>query len=97
MGRGAEIRTRGLIVPNDARYHCATPRVDSARIELASPQCECGILPLYYEPFDKLRVNPGGPKRDRTADLIDAIDALCQLSYGPFESLIVILTIFGFK
>jgi hypothetical protein len=25
----------------------------------------------------------GGPKRARTADLIDAIDALYQLSYGP--------------
>ena len=24
--------------------------VDSARIELAFPQCECGVLPLYYEP-----------------------------------------------
>gem|GEM_PF-2795489 len=25
--------------------------VDSARIGLASPQCECGVLPLYYEPL----------------------------------------------
>ena len=24
--------------------------VDLARIELAPPQCECGILPLYYKP-----------------------------------------------
>ena len=24
--------------------------VDSARIELAPPQCECGVIPLYYEP-----------------------------------------------
>ena len=25
--------------------------VDLVRIELASPQCECGVLPLYYRPF----------------------------------------------
>ncbi len=24
--------------------------LDLARIELASPQCECGVLPLYYKP-----------------------------------------------
>ena len=24
--------------------------VDPARIELASPQCECDVLPLYYGP-----------------------------------------------
>lgn len=27
----------------------------------------------------------GGPKRDRTADLLNAIEALFQLSYGPGE------------
>lgn len=24
--------------------------MDSVRIELTSPQCECDVLPLYYEP-----------------------------------------------
>ena len=27
-----------------------SPDVDLARVELASPQCECGVLPLYYKP-----------------------------------------------
>jgi hypothetical protein len=28
----------------------------------------------------------GGARRDRTADLVNAIHALSQLSYGPFAS-----------
>gem|GEM_PF-2870003 len=24
--------------------------MDPMRVELISPQCECGVLPLYYEP-----------------------------------------------
>ena len=30
-------------------------------------------------------VNSGGDKRDRTADLLNAIQALSQLSYTPME------------
>ena len=33
---------------------CAPVRnsfVDLTRIGLVSPQCECGVLPLYYRPF----------------------------------------------
>ena len=31
-------------------------------------------------------VRQRGPKRDRTADLLNAIQALSQLSYGPIRS-----------
>ncbi len=31
-----------------------------------------------------MRVEGGGARRDRTADLVIANDALSQLSYGPF-------------
>ncbi len=26
--------------------------MDLERIELTSPQCECGVLPLYYKPIN---------------------------------------------
>ena len=35
------------------------------------------------------RVIPGGDKRDRTADLLNAIQALSQLSYTPICSSII--------
>ena len=31
----------------------------------------------------RYRLNSGGAKRDRTADLLHAMQALSQLSYGP--------------
>ena len=40
----------------------------------------------------KRLINNGGAKRDRTADLLRARQALSQLSYGPIELLFVTLT-----
>lgn len=52
--------------------------------------------------FGNLSIIPGGAKRNRTADLLNAIQTLCQLSYSPkdidyiitsavFKSFLVIL------
>ena len=34
-------------------------------------------------PLNQIGLYNGGAKRDRTADLLNAIQALSQLSYGP--------------
>ena len=39
--------------------------------------------------FIKILSNNGGATRDRTADLLNAIQALSQLSYSPIEDDIV--------
>ncbi len=44
-------------------------------LELASPR--------GFEPRNGLMSGFGGAKRDRTADLLHAMQALSQLSYGP--------------
>jgi hypothetical protein len=36
-------------------------------------------------PMPKERMMDGGARRDRTADLVNAIHALSQLSYGPMS------------
>jgi hypothetical protein len=38
---------------------------------------------LIVADFEKIKTGSGGAKRDRTADLLNAIQALSQLSYGP--------------
>ena len=44
-----------------------------------------GLRPLGYagQSSHASRAKTGGAKRDRTADLLNAIQALSQLSYGP--------------
>ena len=41
---------------------------------------------IYKNPelFEQFRITVGGDKRDRTADLLNAIQALSQLSYTPW-------------
>ena len=45
---------------------------------LADKPGETAILPARYTPWGF-----GGARRDRTADLLHAMQALSQLSYGP--------------
>src|SRR5574337_678736 len=40
--------------------------------------CKCGLSQRTC-----VEQNPGGARRDRTADLLHAMQALSQLSYGP--------------
>ena len=43
-------------------------------------------LPGLAQPKHAKRAKAGGARRDRTADLVIANDALSQLSYGPRSS-----------
>ena len=43
----------------------------------------CALTRLSYRPLCHWEIN-GGPDRVRTDDLLDANQALSQLSYGPF-------------
>ena len=56
-------------------------------IEPASSAWEADVLPMNYIRKNIHRPNTvgafGGDKRDRTADLLNAIQALSQLSYTP--------------
>jgi hypothetical protein len=42
-------------------------------------------LPGLAQPKLAKRAKAGGARRDRTADLLHAMQALSQLSYGPFR------------
>ena len=42
--------------------------------------------PLHLQEILKFREGSGGAKRDRTADLLNAIQALSQLSYSPIRT-----------
>ena len=44
------------------------------------------VAPLFFQPWPGLCDESGGAKRDRTADLYNAIVALSQLSYSPPKS-----------
>lgn len=37
----------------------------------------------------------GGPDKDRTCDLLHAMQALSQLSYRPINYYLIIITVFG--
>ena len=43
----------------------------------------CALTRLSYRPRFHAPAGAGGPDRDRTDDLLDANQALSQLSYGP--------------
>lgn len=53
--------------------------VDSARIELAPPQCECGVIPLYYEPGRIIFVGP--PRFELGLNPPEGL--VLPLHYGP--------------
>ena len=38
---------------------------------------------FFFSNLERPKVRSGGAKRDRTADLLHAMQALSQLSYGP--------------
>ena len=44
-----------------------------------------GLISKEIKPFHV----PGGDKRDRTADLLNAIQALSQLSYTPVDKMYI--------
>ena len=45
------------------------------------------LLLQVFRPFEcPFGLNSGGAKEDRTPDLVDANDALSQLSYGPTDA-----------
>ena len=50
--------------------------VDDTRLELVTSRTSSGCATSCAN-------RPGGDKRDRTADLLNAIQALSQLSYTP--------------
>ena len=54
----------------------AVPLVDDTRLELVTSRTSSGCATSCAN-------RPGGDKRDRTADLLNAIQALSQLSYTP--------------
>jgi hypothetical protein len=51
----------------------------------AEPSSAIVATGLLKKIFKKQQFN-GGARRDRTADLLNAIQALSQLSYGPIET-----------
>ena len=51
--------------------------------KLCSSEKEKPLEPFSSNGFPALRASLGGDKRDRTADLLNAIQALSQLSYTP--------------
>src|ERR1700685_3305888 len=57
-----------------------TPRRDSAteQFQRISSRCDAAALAC-----GAIRWDGGGARRDRTADLLHAMQALSQLSYGP--------------
>ena len=57
-----------------------TPRRDSAteQFQRRSSRCDVGAFAC-----GAMRWDGGGARRDRTADLLHAMQALSQLSYGP--------------
>ncbi len=48
-----------------------------------------GYAVAGFVPNQGLRTKPGGAERDRTVDLLNAIQALSQLSYGPTGTVFV--------
>ena len=54
--------------------------VDDTRLELVTSRTSSGCATSCAN-------RPGGDKRDRTADLLNAIQALSQLSYTPKKHL----------
>ena len=55
---------------------CGSSVVDDTRLELVTSRTSSGCATSCAN-------RPGGDKRDRTADLLNAIQALSQLSYTP--------------
>jgi hypothetical protein len=56
----------------------------SARAQLAAPRAEVFCRLLAHNPAFRLRIT-GGARGSRTPDLLNAIQALSQLSYGPIS------------
>ena len=46
-------------------------------------KCILGFVGLYWNGLNPIEKDSGGGKRDRTADLLHAMQALSQLSYTP--------------
>ena len=53
------------------------------------PGFACGYAVAGFVPNQGSETKPGGADRDRTDDLLNAIQALSQLSYGPTGTVFV--------
>ena len=62
-------------------FNCGGTRGRSEEVQDGVSHCPCGDIPLLHL-IHKPEVN-GGARRNRTDDLLHAMQALSQLSYGP--------------
>ena len=65
--------------PAEARRHSVAPR---AKV-IGKPRCRAGARTTHPSRLKAKSQGDGGARRDRTADLLHAMQALSQLSYGP--------------
>jgi hypothetical protein len=77
---GFEPIVTGATIQRVSRFATATPigaLMSHNRVELLSPGCKPGVLPL--DEWDLV----GGARQNQTANLLIAKQALSRLSYGP--------------
>jgi hypothetical protein len=68
------------------RVYCDSTTLAEVRLRPAGSGAAASATLGLAQPKQAKPAKAGGARRDRTADLIIANDALSQLSYGPFRS-----------
>ena len=77
--------SRSFLAKNCIFTHLSFEIETEKKFPLLLPSHNCIIITMFsfQGTWWNLSETPGGDKRDRTADLLNAIQALSQLSYTP--------------